>query len=607
MCGIVGFSWEDKDLIRQCARTIAHRGPDGEGYYTDSHVSLGHRRLSIIDLSERGKQPMSNEDGSVWIVFNGEIYNYKELRVSLEKKGHKFSSGTDTEVIVHAYEEFEGDCVKKFMGMFAFCIWDSKKRVLFLARDHVGKKPLYFHWDGERFIFASEIKAIIRAGVERAVNMGSLHAFLGFNYIPGEQTFFKGVRKLLPCHTLTLKDGKVNTSQYWDIREDILERDEDYFVRELESKLEEATKLRMFASDVPIGAFLSGGIDSSSIVAMAGKHVDYKMHTFSVGFGDFFSELKGAMVVAEHLGTSHHEFNLDPKKVLRELPRIAWQFDEPVGDPGLIPNFFLSQEARKYVKVVLAGEGGDELFGGYQHYKAVLGAHNLRIPKIARLGIGAAANTLPTSLVGGRKRRYALFHSKTSLEDMYFASVRFMSDREVSWLARESVGELNSLAVKPSPGFRKPLNILLAMDFKNTLPEKYLMKADKATMANSIEERLPLIDRNVVDFAFRIPPWFKIRGGQEKYILRKAMQRKLPGAIISKKKQGFGTPIEAWMAGEMGEAAKETLEKSKIVKDYFSIERVRGILNGRKGNYRQALLLWLLYSLCLWENTLDRR
>jgi asparagine synthase (glutamine-hydrolysing) len=599
MCGICGFNWEDKALVRDCARTIEHRGPDGEGFYTDKHLSLGHRRLSIIDLSERARQPMSNEDGTVWIIFNGEIYNYKELRQGLEKSGHTFASDSDTEVIIHSYEQHGPDCVKMFRGMFAFCIWDSRKRILLLARDPIGKKPLYYFWDGKRLIFASEIKAILAAGVKKEVDEQGLLAFMGFNYVPGSRTFFKGISKLLPGHTLTLKDGKVSISQYWDIKEDILNRDEAYFAQELGRVLEESIRVRMLASDVPIGAFLSGGLDSSSMVALAKKHVGYQMHTFSIGF-ETFSELPYARTVAERLETSHHEIELKEKDVISALQKIAWHFDEPVGDPAVIPNYFLSREARKHVKVVLAGEGGDELFGGYPHYKSSLKAYGSRIPGVARRSVGSLLHALPESPTGGRKRRLLRFYSQTGLDEIHYSSTRFLSDNEISRITNTKARGLNGMVVGQAV-LANPLNRLLYLDCKNMLPEKYLMKGDKATMANSVEERLPLLDKNLIEFAFRINPDLKIRNGNEKYVLREVMRKSLPAITVQRGKQGFGTPIVQWMSGEIGEMARQMIGESDTIRHHFQPGRISRLAGTRSMNYRNSLLLWLLFSIAMWD------
>ncbi len=598
MCGICGFNWEDRELIKECARIISHRGPDGEGYYTDRNVSLGHRRLSIIDLSKKGKQPMSNEDGTVWITFNGEIYNYKEIGEGLEKSGHTFASNTDTEAIIHSYEQYGPDCVKKFRGMFAFCIWDSRKRILFLARDPIGKKPVYYFWDGKMFIFASEIKAILAAGIKREVNVQGLLAYLAFNYVPGEQTFFKGIYKVLPGHFLILRDGKISKKQYWEIKEDIVNKDEKYFSQELERVLEESTRIRMLASDVPIGAFLSGGLDSSSIVALAKKHVGYQMHTFSIGF-ETFSELDYAKAVAERLDTNHREIELKEKDVIKALPKIAWHYDEPIGDSAVIPNYFLSREAKKNVKVVLAGEGGDELFGGYPHYKAALKAYNSRIPELAKSSIAGALRALPESPINGRKRRFLRLYSQTDLDSIHFSSTRFLSDSEISKITNLKALNLNRMTVGPA-AFTNPLNRMLYLDCKNMLPEKYLMKGDKATMANSVEERLPLLDKNLIEFAFRMNPNLKIHEGKEKYILREVMKKKLPNITIQRTKQGFGTPIEHWLRGEMGELARKEISESGIINRYFN-EKIWKLIGTKPKNYRHAQMTWLLLSIAFWE------
>ncbi len=609
MCGIAGFNFDDKELIKEMIKTLQHRGPDDSGYYIDEYVSLGHARLSIIDLSKRAKQPMSNEDGSIWITYNGEIYNYIELREEL--RNHEFRSNSDTEVIIHGYEEWGIDVLKKLRGMFAFALYDSNKNIIFLARDNVGKKPLYYYFDNEKFIFSSEIKAILKHDIPKRINRDALYSFLAFQYTIGNQTMFDGIKKLLGGHYLIfdLKNKILKIGKYWDIREDIIQnKDENYFINKLRELLEESARLRL-RSDVPVGAFLSGGIDSSIAIAFARDKVDYDFHTFSMGF-EHFSELNYARKVAEHLDTIHHEIIITEKDVIREFDKIAWHFDEPVGDAAIIANYFLSKEANKYVKVVLAGEAGDELFAGYGNYKTNLKYFvNLKIPKIVRKIIGKSIELLPLSLKGNpwinRNIRRLYYISHADLIKAHLYTTRGMSDHEIMWLlGKKENFDVYKNAVIPN-GIRDPLNLMLALDLKNLLAEKYLMKADKATMANSVEERLVLMDKKIVEFSYRIPPNLKIRNGRGKWILRKAGEIKLPKEILWRKKQGFGVPIEYWIKGELRDYILQHLEGEFLRKNFNrkALKYVEEKIKRKEiENYHHALIAWVLFALEVWHS-----
>ncbi len=607
MCGIAGFNFEDRELVRKMIREIEHRGPDGSGYYTDENVSLGHVRLSIIDLSKKGRQPMSNEDQDIWITYNGEIYNYIELRDELEK--HEFRSNTDTEVIIHAYEEYGLDFLNKLRGMFALAIYDSSRNVLILARDNVGKKPLYYYFDGEHFIFSSEIKAILKHDIPKKVNREALLSFLAFQYTIGEQTMFDGIKKLSGGHYLifNLKNRNLKIGKYWDVKEEIIQGKKDcYFINRLRELLEESAELRL-RSDVPVGAFLSGGIDSSTSVAFARDKVEYDFHTFSMGF-EYFSELDYARKVAEHLKTNHHEIIITEKDVIENFNRITWHFDEPVGDAAIIANYFLSKEARKYVKVVLAGEAGDELFAGYGNYKTNLKYFvDLRMPRVIRQMIGKCVNMLPLRISGNpwlnRNIRRAYFFANADLIKAHLYTTRGMSDHEIMWLLgkREDFNVYKN-AVVPR-GIKNPLNMMLALDLKNLLAEKYLMKADKATMANGVEERLVLMDKKIVEFSYKIPPNLKIRNRRGKWILRKAGELKLPKEILWRKKQGFGVPIHEWIKGELREYMLQQLEGEFLRKKFdrkalrYIVERIK---RNKVENYHHASVVWSLFALETW-------
>ncbi len=611
MCGIMGFNFQDKNLVLKMIQTLRHRGPDDFGFYIDDYITLGHTRLSIIDLSKRGRQPMSNEDDSIWITYNGEIYNYIELRKELEEYGHEFKSNTDTEVIIHAYEEYGLGFLNKLRGMFALALYDLNKKILILARDPVGKKPIYYYFDGNRFIFASEIKALLLHEIPKKINFEAFYSFLAFQYTIGDQTMFEDVKKVLGGHFLVfdLKNKRLYIDKYWDIKENIInDRDENYFINELRKLLDESARLRL-RSDVPVGAFLSGGIDSSTAIAFARNYVDYDFHTFSMGF-KYFSELDYARKVAEHLGTIHHEIVIDEKDVIKEFYKVAWHFDEPVGDAAIVANYFLSKEANRYVKVVLAGEAGDELFGGYGNYKTNLKYFvNLKVPKILRKLIGKSVEILPLSIKGNPwinrnvRRLYYLSHDDLIKAHLY--TTRGMSDHEILWLLkRKKRIDIYRKAIIPK-NVKNPLNLMLALDLKNLLAEKYLMKADKATMANGIEERLILMDKKIVEFSYKIPPDLKIKNGRGKWILRKAGEIKLPKEILWRKKQGFGVPIDYWIRGEMRDIVLQHLE-GEFLRKYFDKNSLKyveeKIKRGMIENYHHALVAWSLFALEVWYN-----
>jgi asparagine synthase (glutamine-hydrolysing) len=600
MCGICGiYGLENKELVKKMCQTLVHRGPDDQGIYTDSYISLGHRRLSIIDL-ETGHQPIHNEDETVWVILNGEIYNFNELREDLDDK-HDFYTNSDTEVLVHLYEEYGERLVEKLNGMFAFAIWDSIKKKLILARDPIGKKPLYYYWDGEKLIFASEIKAILEAGVKKEIDLDALCAYLAYGYTIGEKTLFNGIKKLLGGHLLTLGNGNQEIKRYWDIKERIVNETEENIIKRLRMLLEKSAEYRMIA-DVPIGAFLSGGIDSSAIVALTKPLVDYEFHTFSLGF-ETFSELRYAKIVSDYLNTEHHEIVIDGTIVAHELNKIAWHYDEPLGDAAIINNYFLSKEARKYVKVVIAGEAGDEIFAGYPNYQTNLRYYNLfrvlflnkMIEKIISL------SPIKGDIYRNRIEKFLTTFAQPNFERAHLYSTRGLNNDEINFLTEFDLDNIDRFAVY-SNNIKNPLNKMLALDCKNLLPEKFLMKADKATMANSVEERLPLMDKNIVDFAFAIPPNLKIKDGQEKYILRMAVKDLLPGEIVKRKKQGFSTPVDNWISkGDLKDTVIQKLSDNELIKRYFKEDKINMMIqNLNYGNTDKARTIWTVFALGLW-------
>ena len=610
MCGICGFSgFEDKKTLSGMMEVLHHRGPDDSGIYFDNSVSLGHNRLSIIDLSEKGRQPLSNEDETIWITFNGEIYNFQDLKKML--KGHIFKSATDTEVIVHLYEESGVDLLKELRGMFAFALYDSVSQKLILARDHIGKKPLYYYIKKGIFIFASEIKSILHAferlGIEKAVNYKGVCSYLRNQYIPGENTIFEGIFKILPGSFLEydIKKQVVVKAKFWDFHEEISKLSENESIEELRSIIEESTKKRMIA-DVPVGAFLSGGIDSSAIVALARQNVTYDLHTFSMGFGDLFSELEYAKIVSDHLNTVHHEIIVEPENVLKDISKIAWHYDEPMGDAAVIANYFLSKEARKYVKVALAGEGADELFGGYSSYSAGLKVYSYyKLPKIFRRALKRIISVTPYSgnPAYNFRRVYLGYLAQDNFEmaHQYAWRITAMNDDEIRWFLNGKCNTYTDDFISPTT-MTDPLNKMLALDCKNHLPELYLMKADKGMMANSIEERLPILDKSLIEFAFKIPYNFKIKNGVEKYIWKEAVSELLPAEIIKRKKQGFGVPYAHWISGELKEYTENIIESGYFTNNYFDKDKIINIMRN-KGSNRKNMLIWNIFALELWNDT----
>ncbi|MBI2830672.1 MAG: asparagine synthase (glutamine-hydrolyzing) [Chloroflexi bacterium] len=603
ICGVCGIG--DKPLVERMLSTLRHRGPDDAGTYSDNNVTLGHARLSIIDLSEKGRQPMSNENGDVWLAANGEIYNFITLRDALEQRGHRFYSKSDSETIIHAYEEHGLDFINKLSGMFAFALYDGKRKRLILARDPIGKKPLYYTHDGNLLFFASEIKAILEAGVIKGVDEVGLKAYLAYQHTLGERTLFKGIKRVPAGNMLIFEQGTLQMQKYWDIKTNRVQAGDDYFIKKLRALLEESTRLRMIA-DVPVGAFLSGGIDSAAVSALARPHAKEEFHTFFVDF-ETASESEYASMVSKHLDTVHHELTISAEMVAKDLPRIAWHYDEPLGDAAIINNYYLSKEAQKYVKVVLAGEGGDELFGGYPEY-----ARSLRLSKVYSLpsftkntACALAARIPGTGNIyrmGNRISRISGFFCQNSFEEAHLYTRRQLNDAEMKYLTGfNGTSDVQSLIIYPDK-MDNTLDRMLALDCKNLLPEKFLMKADKGTMANSIEERLPLLDKDIIQFAFSIPPSLKINRGQEKFILRKAVEDLLPPKIVNRKKQGFGTPVNTWVSGIMKDSVYRKLEKGELLREFVKKDRMESLLrNFDRNPTHRARTIWTLFVLELWH------
>jgi asparagine synthase (glutamine-hydrolysing) len=618
MCGIAGiidlFSTPERSLIESMCRIMKHRGPDGEGYYIHGEAALGHRRLSIIDL-EGGSQPMSNEDGTVWITFNGEIYNFPELRDQLIAKGHVFKTRSDTETIIHAYEENGVRCVDKLRGMFAFGLWDERKKVLFIARDRLGKKPAYYFTDGKRFVFASELKAILQdKKINREIDLKALADYLTYHYIPFPSTIFKGLYKLPPGHYMTVgvesvKPVKVDITikQYWDVEYNPdYSLSEDDWVRALCEKLKEAVKIRLI-SDVPLGAFLSGGIDSSTIVALMGMAQGSPVKTFSIGFKEEdFSETRYAREVARRFGTEHFEMMVEPDAI-EVLPHLAWEFDEPFADSSAIPTYYVSKMARRHVTVILSGDGGDETFAGYRRYLWANDMHRYdRLPlALKKILFGIPASMLPEGIKGkgmlthlskGPFERYAglnTFSDRSYLKNVLSKDV--MADVNEKYNGRQSdymMLRKNYDACKSDDYLTK----IQYLDTKTYLAEDILTKVDRASMLCSLETRAPLLDHEVVELAARMPSSMKIHGNETKHILKRAMKDILPNEIIFRKKMGFGVPLTHWFKKDLSEYAGDILLSHEArQRNIFDSKHVQALLeNHRKRGRDLSARIWAL-------------
>jgi asparagine synthase (glutamine-hydrolysing) len=627
MCGIAGMfgpetamsAGERRGVLAQMCQVIEHRGPDDEGFYIDGGLAIGMRRLSIIDLFT-GRQPITNEDGSVWIVFNGEIYNFQEIRADLVRRGHTFETGTDTEVIVHLYEDEGERCVERLRGMFAFAIWDKRDRKLFIARDRVGVKPLHYAIVGDTLIFASEIKSILQhPAVTREANLEAISDFLTFGYVPDPASAFKGIYKLLPGHTLSFKDGRLKTRCYWDFEyhqkgRSEPPRPESYYTERIRELLAESVRLRLI-SDVPLGAFLSGGIDSSTVVAMMAREMDRPVKTFSIGFTESsFDELQYARMTAKHFNTEHHEFIVTPD-VCKLVEEIIWHHDEPFADVSSIPTYIVSKMAREHVTVILSGDGGDEVFGGYERYLIDRKREVFeRIPAFLRRHLMLrVSRMIPRAAYGKNFLRNVSLDSNARYVDSisYFdedAKRGLLSADVRRWLAgRRSSDAFRELLSVPTSSER--LDHLLYLDSKTYLPGDILTKVDRMSMAHSVEAREPLLDHKLIEFAETIPASLKLRGSVGKHILKAAVRGLIPDEIIHRQKQGFGVPIRRWFNTELRELLYDTLtDRRTRQRGYFNQKAVDEILDEHRRCRRDnSTHLWGLLTLELWHRAfIDR-
>ena len=615
MCGITGKLNDDGQpvsprLLAAMTDVVSHRGPDADGYYFGTGIGLGHRRLSIIDLAT-GDQPLANEDESVWVVFNGEIYNFQDLRRELDGHGHRFRTQSDTEVIVHAYEQWGAACVERFRGMFAFAVWDARARRLLLARDRLGVKPLFYAATGGGVTFGSEMKSILEdPAVSREWRPDALDAYLTFEYVPGPSTIYRDIHKLPPGHVLVAENGRVDVRRYWDLQftgDGDPARESDY-LEQLDALLQESVALRLI-SDVPLGAFLSGGIDSTTVVAYMKAAADAPVVTTAVGFAEqAFDELSHARLVATHLKCEHHELVANPD-VAGILPRLAWHFDEPFADPSAVPTYYVSAAARERVTVALSGDGGDELWAGYGRHRVERWESRIRRMLGPLAGpAGQVGRLLPHAIKGARalghlalspaeacarKHAYGIFENaaRQALYSTDFASQVRSCDPFASFRAAYT-----------SCASRDPLDRAMYLDVQTYMVDDVLTKVDRMSMAVSLEAREPLLDHRLLEFAARVPSSLKIRNGVTKYLVRRVLEGRVPGSILQRGKQGFEPPTGEWLRGPLAEMTDALLGDGRLRdRGLFEPRRVATLWEEhRTGRRDHRERLWTLVMLELW-------
>jgi asparagine synthase (glutamine-hydrolysing) len=631
ICGILGTSDAfavDDELVTRMQHVIEHRGPDDGGSWCDPErrVALAHRRLSIIDLSDAGHQPMSNEDGSVWITFGGEIYNHEELRPGLEAKGHVYRSQTDTETIVHLYEEEGPACVERLEGMFHYAIWDARRGELHLARDRLGKKPLYYVRRPDGFVFASEIKALLEhPAVTAELDEEAFFHYLTFVCTPAPMTMFEGIRKLEPAERMTVRpDGSTTSEIYWTpFTDEGVRSVESPSERELETRLvdllRDSIRSRMM-SDVPFGVFLSGGIDSSTNVALMSELMSEPVRTFSVGFAEHerYNELEFARLVARRFGTDHHEVVIDSADLEAFVPELVYHQDEPIADWVAVPLHYVSKLARDDGTVVVQiGEGSDELFHGYQSYmsharfQTRYAAPFQRVPRFLRRAVSRGATSAARRFGRGIVHAQAIADAAEGRVPFWGGAISYQGELKERVLANgrshpdsyEIVDRLWRRAEREKPG-ADLLQKMTYLELKNRLAELLLMRVDKMTMANSVEARVPFLDRRLVEFALALPPELKVRNGEGKYLLKKAVAPLLPAEIVQRPKQGFSAPVSEWFRGGLGERAQRAIRESSLAErgllDYEQVDRLWDAHRSGRGEW--AFQLWNLYNVSVWHD-----
>jgi len=618
MCGLAGYLGEgNKEILKRMTRVLTHRGPDDEGFYIEDNLGLGHRRLSIIDLKS-GHQPMTNEDKTVWLIFNGEIYNFKILREKLLEKGHQFLTQSDTEVIIHLYEQIGDDFIKELDGMFALVLWDKNKKRLILARDRLGKKPLYYSFENQNLIFGSELKALLQyPSLKKEINLPSLAKYLVYEYVPAPHSIFKGIKKLGPGEYLVYQNRYLEIKKYWDIGfgQFLFKLDKENYLEELDKKLEQAVKKRLIA-DVPLGVFLSGGLDSTTIAYYAQKATSKKIDTFFIGFDDkSFDESKYAQQAADFLRTNHHQQILSAQDCLDLVPQIANFLDEPLADASIIPTYLLSKFCREKATVALSGDGGDELFMGYPTFQA----HQLdqiyqKIPLlIRRYFLNPLINSLPVSFDN------ISFDFKLK---KFISGANYIPEiKNQIWLGSFSPIELKSIF---NPliyreletvdifedledylkiiGSQNLKNRLIYLYFKNYLQDDILVKTDRAGMAASLEVRTPFLDWQLVEYVNSLPNEFKTKGWQTKYLLKELMKDRLPHEIVFRPKKGFGIPVAKWIKSDLKNFVLDIFSKSRIKKEgIFNYSYINQLLKEHfKSQKDNRKALWTLIVFELW-------
>ncbi|MFD0678213.1 MULTISPECIES: asparagine synthase (glutamine-hydrolyzing) [unclassified Paenibacillus] len=611
MCGITGAMYFDdrepsQTMLKAMTDCIVHRGPNDFGFWGENRIGLGFRRLSVIDLKE-GHQPLSNEDDSVWIVFNGEIYNYKYLRHELQDKGHQFKTHSDTEVIVHLYEEYGEECVHRLRGMFGFVIWDRRKKRLFGARDHFGIKPFYYYKDSRRFLFGSEIKSLLAAdGMDRSIHTESLLNYLTFQYVPEPDTMFRGIHKLPPGHYITIDyDGDMAIRRYWDPMFETEERPFEEYVEQIREGLKDSV-IHHMQSDVERGCFLSSGIDSTAIATHM-RSIE-PIRTFSVGFEGPNNETGIASQTAAALDTEHYAKIITQNDFFDTLPKAVWHQDEPVADPSAIALYHVAQLAREHVTVTLSGEGADELFGGYRIYNEPMSLRPLdRLPLPLKQLLNAAARMLPSGLYG---RNYIL-RGTTPLERRFLGNAKIFTEdmkAEVIRIDKEMLRNYRNPWQIAQQYYDKtrhqdPVTRMQYIDMNLWLPGDILMKADKMTMAHSLELRVPFLDVELFEIARKIPTRYRIAEGTTKYIFRKAMEGIIPDFILNRPKLGFPVPLREWLKGNQGTVMMEQIAASGV-EDYINMDTVRRMVSlHQNGQGDYARRLWTIYMFALWHAT----
>jgi asparagine synthase (glutamine-hydrolysing) len=622
VCGICGKLNFDSSrnvsagLLKSMADAIQHRGPDDEGYYRSGPLGFGFRRLSIIDLNT-GHQPLCNEDGTVWIIFNGEIYNYQELRQDLQGRGHVFKTQTDTEVIVHLYEEFGEGCIEKLRGMFAFAIWDEKRKQLLLARDRVGIKPLYYWLSDKSLVFGSEVKALLadpEVRPELAPEM--IDRFLTFLYVPGEETLLRNVHKLAPGSYLVAREGKTEIRTYWDLQFSPRARTEAQAKIELLELLEDSVRLHMI-SDVPVGFLLSGGIDSTAMLGFAVGKTKWPLSSYTLGFSapGIIDERPYATLAAKRFGTEHHETTISSREFADFLPQFAWHMEEPVCEPQAVALYYVSRLAKNFVKVLISGEGGDEAFAGYQTFRGVLWLERLKsiLGPLSRVAASGAAYFNRAADLERLHKYIPLFGR--SFEDYYYgrtyAPAAYFNSEFRKLYSKDFAGFVDKgFSVSSARKYlhagraESVLNRMLYVDTKTSLPDDLLLKADKMTMANSIELRVPLLDHKILEFAASLPENLKVRGFTTKYIAKAALQSRVPHEILHRKKAGFPVPYEMWLRTELrGWLQDVLLDRETTARGYFNRNSIEDLIaeNSRSGKYSKELLS--LVVLELWHRS----